>query len=139
VRGIKQHLCVDTAGLILAVRIEPASIQDRHGAPALIGEVLAKFARLAKLWVDAGYAGAKLQVALGKDAALLAVVKKNPGQKGFAVLPRRWVVERTFAWIARCRRLVRHHENLHRSGRAFIFLAMIRIMLRRLAAPTDDL
>jgi putative transposase len=136
VRGIKQHIAVDTTGLILVVRIDLASVQDRDGAPAVIAELCDRFKRIAKLWADAGYAGEKLRAALGEKAGLLEIVKKAPDQKGFAVLPRRWVVERTLAWIARCRRLVRHYEGLHRTARAFILLALIRIMLRRLANPT---
>jgi transposase len=135
VRGVKQHLSVDTEGLILVARIGPASVQDRYGAPEVIVELRGRFPRIAKVWADAAYAGDKLRTALREHAGILEIVRKDPNRKGFAVLPRRWVVERTFAWIVRCRRMVRHYEALYRTARAFVLLALIRIMIRRLANP----
>ena len=122
---------------MLAIAVGPANVQDRDGAPDLVRDARRLFPWLAHLFADQAYAGPRFARALGAGGRLtVEIVKRNNGQKGFAVLPRRWVVERTLAWLTRCRRLARHYDALAATAVAFIKLAMIRIMLRRLANPS---
>jgi transposase len=124
---------------MLAIAVGPADVQDRDGMAALVRDARRLFPWLAHLFADQAYAGPKFARALGTPCPVtLEIVKRADGQKGFAVLPRRWVVERTFAWLTRCRRLARHYEALAATALAFIKLAMIRIMLRRLARPSTN-
>lgn len=115
---------------MLGIAIGPADIQDRDGAPDLVRDVRKLFPWIRHLFADAAYAGPKLASVLGR--LTIEIVKRQDGAKGFSVLPRRWVVERTLAWVTRCRRLARHYEALAATAVAFVKLAMIRIMLRRL-------
>jgi len=124
---------VDTLGLALSVAIQPASVQDRDGAVPVLAELKARFPSLSVVWADSAYAGPKLApqfAALGPWQ--LVIARKQPG-KGFVVLAKRWIIERTFAWLGRCRRLAKDFENLARRARTFVLLAMIRLMLHRLA------
>ncbi len=134
VKGRKRHLVVDTLGLVLAVVVHSAALQDRDGAK-LVFAALGRggFARLQLIWADGGYAG-KL-VAWLKDTWrwTLAIVKRTDDTRGFQVLPRRWVVERTFAWLSRYRRLSKDYEYLTESAEAMVHVAMIHLMLVRLA------
>lgn len=135
IKGRKRHLLVDTLGLILGVLVTPASTPEREGAQTLLSGVLNWFAWLRLLWVDGGYAGdAFAQWVRGLRPKLkVEVVKRSDHAGGFKVLPRRWVVERTFAWLMRQRRLVRDYETSETSAEAWVYIAMIRIQLRRLA------
>ena len=134
VKGRKRHLVVDTEGNPLTVQIHAASIQDRDGAPDLLEEAAACCPTLQALFADGGYSGPKLAASL-RDRSLdlnLIIVSKPPGSKGFAVLPRRWVVERTFAWLNRCRRLAKDFERTIESAKAWVLWAAVRLLVRRL-------
>lgn len=135
IKGRKRHLLVDTMGLLLGVHVTPASTPERVGAQALLARVLPWFVWLRILWVDAGYTGADFAAWVrGRRPKLgVEVVKRSAPVHGFKVLPRRWVVERTFGWLMRHRRLVRDYETTTASAEAFVLLAMIRIQIRRLA------
>lgn len=133
INGRKRHILVDTMGLLLAVVITSASVQDRDGARLLLAKLGGACKKLRLIWVDGGYRGQLVDWVAGKFSFRLRLVLRSDDQKGFKVLPRRWVVERTFAWLNNCRRLSKDYEGLEASGEAFIHLAMIRLMLRRLA------
>jgi transposase len=135
IKGRKRHLLVDTLGLVLGVAMTPASTPEREGAQAVLSKVLAWFTWLRILWVDGGYTGDAFAQWVKELRPKLAVevVKRSDTTSGFKVLPHRWVVERTFGWLMRHRRLVRDYECTESSAEAWIFIAMIRIQLRRLA------
>ena len=135
IKGRKRHLLVDTLGLVLGVAVTPASTPERAGAQAVLSQALGWFTSLRLLWVDGGYTGeAFAQWVKGLLPKLeVEVVKRSDATAGFKVLPRRWVVERTFGWLMRQRRLVRDYETTQTSAEAWIYLAMIRLQLRRLA------
>ena len=133
VKGKKRHLLVDTLGLILNMVVHAADIQDRDGALLVLDSRTRRlFPFLETIFADGAYGGQKLRRALDDAAWRIEVVKRSAEAKGFEVIPRRWVVERTIAWINRCRRLAKDYENLNRTAIAFIRLASIRLMLRRL-------
>ena len=134
IKGRKRHILVDTLGLLLGVVVTPADTTERDGAKAVLGRVLAWFTWLRLLWVDGGYSGAAFADWVRTQSAKLAVevVKRSDDLGGFKVLPHRWVVERTFGWLLHHRRLVRDYETSIASAEAFIYIAMIRIQLRRL-------
>ena len=134
--GRKRHLLVDTLGLILLVCVHPASIQDREGARLLLDTLRQRFGWLRCIWADGGYAGTLVEWV--RDlcpwrGTRLEIVKHRGKLSQFKLLPRRWIVERTFAWLGRSRRLSKDYEHTASSAEAFIYLAMIRLMLRRLA------
>ena len=135
IKGRKRHLLVDTLGLVLGVWVTPASTPERDGAKALLAPLLSCFTWLRLLWVDGGYCGAAFAqwVQELRPKLKVEVVKRSDDVKGFVVLPRRWVVERTFGWLMRQRRLVRDYEITETSAQAWVYIAMIRIQLRRLA------
>jgi putative transposase len=135
IKGRKRHLLVDTLGLVLGVWVTPARTPEREGAQALLTVVLGWFTWLRLLWVDGGYSGpAFAQWVKGLRPKLkVEVVKRSDDTRGFKVLPRRWVVERTFGWLMHQRRLVRDYETTETSAQAWVYIAMIRIQLRRLA------
>ena len=133
--GRKRHIVVDVEGSVIVVEVHAASVQDRDGAPAVIAALLEVAASVEKLFADSGYAGPKLQKAL-KDlgvSELIEIVPKPKGGKGFTVLYRRWVVERTFAWMGRCRRLAKDVERTLASSLAWVKLAACRFLMRRVA------
>src|SRR6266436_2490183 len=136
VTGRKRHILVDTLGLLLNVVVHPADVQDRDGARLVLDQrTRCLFPFIECVFADAGYQGPKAAAAIAKTGAwTLEIVKRNELHR-FVVLPKRWVVERTLAWISRNRRLARDFERYARSAAAFIRLAMIRIMLRRLTKP----
>lgn len=113
--------------------VHPGSIQDRDGAKALLAKLKEEFPRLKKLWADAAYTGKFAEWLENHLGWRLEVVKKEKGQVGFAVLPKRWIVERTFAWLDDNRLLSKEYERTPESSEANIYLAMTRLMLRRLA------
>lgn len=126
---------VDTLGLILAVVVHPADVQDRDGAKLVLGLLKGRFSRLRLIWADGGYAGHLVEWVRDlrtRNRLRLEIVKRSDDAKGFVVLPRRWVVERTFAWLGRCRRLSKDYEATTASSEAFVKLAMVHHMARRL-------
>ena len=135
IKGRKRHLLVDTLGLVLGVAVTPASCPEREGARAVLGRVTDWLTRLRRLWVDGGYSGEDFArwVQDHWPKVEVEVIKRSDDVRGFKLLPRRWVVERTFGWLMRQRRLVRDYERTVSSAEAWIHLAMIRIQLRRLA------
>jgi putative transposase len=135
VTGRKRHILVDVLGLLLVVVVHKASIQERAGAKLLLLRAFEKgFAHLSLIWADGGYSGQPFfDWVLHRCGWFLEVVKRSDDSKGFVVLPRRWVVERTFAWLGRFRRLSKDYEELPETSEAMIYAAMVRIMLKRLA------
>ena len=136
VNGRKRHLMVDTLGLVINAYVSPANLQDREG----LKEVLNRYfeqgqTRLRKLWVDGGYRGEDLQewVADRKQTHKIDLEVVTPQGKGFQIVKRRWVVERTFAWIFNFRRLSKDYERLTHNSEAFIHIGMIYLLINRLA------
>jgi transposase len=134
-KGRKRFLLVDTLGLVLGAAVQPANTPERAGAMALLQPVLPHFTWLRKLWVDGGYTGEDFAawVKTQRPKLEVEVIKRSDDVSGFKVLPKRWVVERTFGWLMQHRRLVRDYEQSEASATGWIFIAMIRVMLRRLA------
>jgi putative transposase len=128
---------VDTLGLVIAVVVHAANIQDRDGAKLLLDRIRNSFRRIQLIWADGGYTGKLIQwvSALRPGSPLkLEIVKRSDKVKGFYVLPRRWVVERTFGWLGRHRRLSKDYEYLTETSESMIRIAMIKLMARRLAS-----
>lgn len=123
---------VDTIGLLLAVVVHAADIQDRDGAKLVLRKLRRGFPRLQRIWADGGYAGALVAWAETVGQWILDIVKRPRDQKGFVILPRRWVVERTFGWFGKYRRLSKDYETLPESSEAMIHIAMINLMIHRL-------
>lgn len=132
VNGSKRHIAVDALGLLLAVVVTGAGVQDRDGAMPLLAKLRATCLRIALVWADSAYAGALVAWARRRPGIALEIVKRTDDVSGFVVLPRRWVVERTLAWITRRRRCVRDYERLHVNHEAMTQWAMILVMTRRL-------
>ena len=135
IKGRKRHLLVDTLGLLLGVKVTAASVTEREGAKLLLGGVLGWLSWLQMIWADGGYTGkafAQWVKALRPNLEV-EIVKRSDTAKGFKLLAHRWVVERTFGWLMRYRRLTRDYETSVESAEAFIYIALIRIQLRRLA------
>ena len=118
--------------------VHPADIQDRDGGALVLATLFGLFPFLRKLFADGGYQGKKFRAAQAKALPHLRteIVKRSELARGFEILPRRWVVERTFAWLGRCRRLAKDWENLNRNALVFLRLASIRLMLRKLCNPS---
>src|SRR5450756_2496132 len=127
IKGKKRHILVDTQGLLLHAIVHAADIQDRDGGALLLATLFGRFPFLLKLYADGGYQGPEFQHAVGKilRQVNIEIVKRSDQAKGFVVLPKRWVVERTLAWLNRCRRLAKDGENLNRKALAFLRLASI--------------
>ena len=134
IKGRKRHLLVDTLGLMLGVVVTAASVQDRDGARAVFQRRRGVCKKLRLIWVDGSYRGALLEWVVAHCRFRLRPVLRSAQQKGFVLLPRRWVVERTFGWLNQYRRLSKDYEVLSETSEAMIYIAMTRLMLRRLAA-----
>lgn len=138
--GRKRHLVVDTMGLLLVVMVTSASVNDRPGGRRILQRLTEAFTTIALVWADGGYANSVdstlLNWAKEQLGILLEIVKRSDDVKGFKVLPRRWVVERTFGWLVRNRRLARDFERRTANSEAMIMIAMIRLMTMRLAGQT---
>jgi putative transposase len=136
-KGRKRHLTVDTLGLVLRVFVSAASVGEREGAKRVLKRVkrMAKaVSRLHTIWVDGGYDGNPFVIWVMDVCRWIVQVVLRPEQtKGFVLLKKRWVVERTFGWLMESRRLVRDYELLPQTSETLIYLAMIRLMVRRLA------
>ena len=137
VNGRKRHIATDTSGLLLAVVVTVAGLQDRDAAHRLLTGLRARFATIRHIWADGGYAGRLVTWATTVLGFGVEIVKRTDDQAGFRVLPRRWVVERTFGWISKKRRCVRDYETLPEHHEAMLHLAMIMTMSRRLARTGD--
>jgi putative transposase len=134
IKGRKRHIISDTLGFLIFVLVHGADIQDRDGAPDLLKAIRFRCPWLRHIFADGGYAGDKLKDAMsGHGRWTIEIVKRSDTAKGFVVLPRRWVVERTFAWLNRCRRLAKDWEKSIASSTAFVHLASIRMLTRRIA------
>lgn len=134
VKGRKRHIVTDTEGFLLAVRVHEANIQDVHGAVPLLRSLRHAFPKLRHIFADRVYRGEQLPNALADCGPwTIEIVQRPPGVKGFQLLPRRWVIERTFAWLGRSRRLAKDFEATIASATAWLLLANIRILNRRLA------
>jgi transposase len=134
IKGKKRHLLVDTTGLLLIAMVHSAGIQDRDGGLLLLATLCGMFPMLATMFADSAYGGPIFQAGLKKLLPQLNVeiIRRSDKAKGFVALPKRWIVERTIAWLNRCRRLAKDWENLNCNGLAFLKLASIRLMVRRL-------
>ena len=136
VNGRKRHILVDTLGLLLVVCVTAASTQDRDGARLLLKALTHQWTRLRLIWADSSYAGELIEWVRQlreRRRVKLEIVRRSDAQKGFVVLPKRWIVERTFGWLNRCRRLSKDYEYLTETSEAMIHVAMINLMVRRLA------
>ena len=133
IKGIKRHILVDTLGLLLIVMALTAGQQDRDGARVVLTKVKDRFPRLKKIWADGGYAGKLVDWVKEVCGWVLDIVKRSETAQGFEVLPHRWIVERTFGWLNRARRLSKDYEHLTASGEAMVYLAMLPVMTKRLA------
>ncbi len=130
---------VDTLGLIIAIVVHAANIQDRDGAKLVMAKLPGRFPRLRLIWADGGYAGQLVGWAATFGGWVLEIVKRTDDVKGFKVLPHRWVVERTFGWIGRYRRHSKDYEYLTASSEAMIKISMINLMLHRLSPEKKPL
>jgi putative transposase len=126
---------VDTLGLLLAIVVHAASVQDRDGAYAVLAKLAGRFPRLQLIWADGGYAGQLVELVQLTWGWTVEIVKRATEAKGFVVLPRRWVVERTFGWFGRYRILSKDYEQLPASSEVAVLIAMIQVMLKRLEPP----
>jgi transposase len=137
IKGRKRFMTVDTLGLVLRVLVTAASVEEREGGKQVLKKVKQmgkKVSRLITIWTDSGFDGAPFMMWVMDLCRWIVQVVLRPAQtKGFVLLKKRWVVERTFGWLMGCRRLVRDYELLPQTSETFIYLAMIRIMVRRLA------
>lgn len=135
IKGRKRHILTDTIGLPVAMIVHPANVQDRDGAPALLESARRLVPWLRHMFADGGYAGNKLENALTEHGEwTLEIVKRSDRAKGFVLLPRRWVVERTLAWLNRNRRLAKDVEKTIESAATWLYVASVKLMSRRLAA-----
>lgn len=133
VKGRKRHIAVDTLGLLLLVVVHSAYLQDRDGSCSVFHKLAERFSRLVLIWADGGYAGQLVDLVRRWWRFTLEIVKRTDDMEGFVVLPKRWIVERTFAWLGRNWRLSKDYEKLPSSSETVVYLASMRMMLHRLA------
>jgi putative transposase len=138
IKGRKRHIITDTVGHLVAARVHAADVQDRDGAPDLLRSIRYRFPWLRHVFADGGYAGDKLTTALAAQGRWQIEIVKRCDRAGFAVLPRRWVVERSFAWLNRNRRLAKDFEATVESSQTWIYLASVQLLARRLARTATD-
>jgi putative transposase len=138
VKGRKRHVLVDVLGLVLAVLVTPASVQDRDGAVSVLREAHREFPRLKKVWVDGAYTGSVIEALRSETSIDIEMVKRNEAVKGFAVIPKRWIGERTNGWFGKFRILSKEYERTIQSSRSDILHAMMALMLRRLTTPAES-
>jgi putative transposase len=133
VKGRKRHIVVDTLGLLIAIVVHPANIQDRDGAKLVLTKAYERFSGLKIIWADSGYSGKLIDWVKGTFGSVLEIVKKSANTKGFVVIRKRWIVERTFGWLSRYRRMSKDYEGLTDTSEAMAQIAMINLMVNRLA------
>lgn len=133
INGRKRHIVVDTTGLLLTVTVTPVNVTDREAAQVLLNRLTRRFFLLRLVWADGGYTGPLVDFAAKSLRLALTVVKRDADLSGFVVLPRRWVVERTFGWLMRSRRLARDYERRTDTAEAMVLWSMTMVMSRRLA------
>jgi putative transposase len=135
IKGRKRHILTDTLGLLMVVVVTTANVQDKAGALLLLQQLGGAGKKLRRLWTDGAYRTARGHLAewVARHRLTLSAVMPPEGQRGFTVLARRWVVERTFGWLCQSRRLSKDYERLPQTSEALIYIAMTRLMLRRLA------
>ncbi len=138
IRGRKRHILVDTQGNLLKVVVHRANIADRDGAAFVLEDADDEFPRLEKVWADQGYNGDLADEVYDHYQITLEVVSNPANQKGFVVVPRRWVVERTFAWLSKYRRLSKDYEHRVEYSETWVYIASISRMLHSLS-PNDQL
>ena len=131
-KGRKRHLLVDTLGLIWGVTVHGANVQDRDGAKFVLAKVQGNLPRLKLIWADGGYAGQLIDWVKQVCGWALEIVKRGDAARGFVVLPKRWIVERTFAWFGWYRRLSKDYEEQTPNSEAMILVCMIHRMIRHL-------
>ena len=137
VKGRKLHALVDTEGLPMRLVVHSAGLQDRDGAALLLTRIRQRFPWLELVWADSGYDARQVKGVIANIPVLrMEIVRRSDDVKGFQVQPRRWVVERTFSWFGRNRRLAKDYENLAATLAAFVTLAAIRLAIKRLARLT---
>jgi len=138
INGKKRHILVDTQGLLMHAIVHAADIQDRDGGALLMATLFGAFPFLTRLFADGAYQGPQFKTAIRRTLAgvTVEIEKRSDQAKAFVVLPKRWIGERTLAWLGRCRRLAKDWECLNRKALAFLRLASIRLMLRKLCNPT---
>jgi putative transposase len=132
IRGRKRHILVDTLGNLLKVVVHPADFQDAEGAELVLLGLRASFRRLALLWADRAYEAARDWIE-GELGLALEIVARAAGQQGFVALPKRWIVERTLAWLSRNRRLSKDYEHFEVYSESMVYIASIHLLLRKLA------
>lgn len=133
IKGRKRHIVTDTEGNLVHAVVHTADIQDRDGAPLLLAEIVRSFPWLRHVFADGGYAGKKLRGSLARLGQwTIEIIKRSDRAKGFEILPRRWVVERTFAWLGRNRRLAKDFEQTLASARCWLFTASVLLLTRRI-------
>lgn len=138
VNGRKRHLLVDTSGLLLAVSVTPGSTQDRDGAVPLLQQAHREYPTLKHVWADGAYHGGAIDKIRTETGLTIEIVKRSDKLRGFIVLPRRWVVERTNGWLGKWRLLNKEYERTIVSSRADILHAMTALMLRRLTTSAES-
>ncbi len=138
IKGKKRHVLVDTLGLLLHALVTAADVQDRDGGLLVLSTMFGQFPFLKTLFADSAYAGPVFHDRLASvmPNLVIEIVRRSDRAKGFVVLPKRWIVERTIGWLGRCRRLAKDWENRNRNALAFLRLASIRLMLRKLCNPS---
>ena len=138
IKGKKRHVLVDTLGLLLHALVTSADVQDRDGGLMVLSTMFGQFPFLEKLFADSAYAGPLFHDGLASvmPGLVTEIVRRSDRVKGFVVVHKRWIVERTIGWLGRCRRLAKDWENLNRNALAFLRLASIRLMLRKLCNPS---
>ena len=136
IKGRKRHIVTDTVGLLVGAVVHGADIQDRDGAPEVLASIAKTYPLLRHIFADGGYGGPKLRGAIRKIGRwTIQIVKRSDTAVGFELIPRRWVVERTFAWLGRCRRMAKDWEKTIASAEAWLLIAHIRRVIRLLARP----
>lgn len=140
IKGRKRHLITDTVGLLIGAVVHTADIQDRDGAPLVLALIRRAFPWLRHVFADAAHAGQKLKHALARLGTwVIEIVKRSDAARGFVLLPRRWVVERTIAWLNRNRRLAKDFEATIESATVWLYIASVKLLARRLARPTHQI